>query len=203
MSVIRFKKYVVPAVTLLLFVSASVSGCGSKGDTISLEAVEDFTHAESGITFPGALGRFNRGPLIESESPTAYYTAHLAGEAVQLTLSIRKNPDYTPELFKAAQDAMGTTEALSQRFESMKDNVIASGTDDEFRYIAAYDVSLVRDEKPYWGKRAYFRIEDGAFADVYIYEYGAWFVEYTAFYPRDLEHLAVQFIADHVWNAQP
>ncbi len=188
---------------VVLILMGAGTGCGSKGESISQKVVEDFNHGESGITFPGVLGTFKRGPLVDSEFPTADYTAHLAGEEVQLTLSIRKNPDYTPELFKAAQDAMGTSEALSQRFESMKESIIASGTDDEFRYIAAYDVSLVRDEKPYWGKRAFFRIEDGAFADAYIYEYGAWFVEYTAYFHRDLEHLAVQFIADHTWKAQP
>ncbi len=149
-------------------------------DTILMKGTE--------IPIPFQVGIFARS-VIKDNSPTllsAYYFLEKGGDTVTSYIHVYEKDGLT----------------LEEKFESLKNAIQSEDDDPEFRFIAAYDVPLSQGEKLYQGKKGFFRMSDHIFANIYLFEYGDYFVEYYTDFPRDLEREAEAFVNDFAWSSE-
>ena len=175
-----------------------VLGCSSP----TLTPVDGGVHAGSGVVFPEMVDDFVCVGITQ-QGEDAYgvqYKVHFSGQEVDILAAVVANDAHSPELLKAARDAASTTAALGEYFEAARLEIEGEGDDVEFRYIASYDISTVKGKTPYFGKKAFFRTAFGAFLNLYVFEYGEWFVVYKAEFPRDLDIITERFVENHAWG---
>lgn len=179
--------------------------CGCSSDEVLVpDNAELYVHAGSGIPFPSVHESFVRLGVDEGASDNAgvqvEYHFRQAGSDVSMMVSVYPNPDAKPAGDDDDdQDGPPQSEAQDKRLEVIQQEILDAGTDEEHRFIAAYDIAIERGGKPVYGKRAYFRDRMEAFSNAYIFEHGEWFVEYRAVFARDLEWVAERFVLNHAW----
>jgi hypothetical protein len=146
---------------------------------------------------------FKRSSITQGEPDdsgvTIEYFLSKRGETVPMQVQIYAHPDPAdPEEY--AKDPKPNQEVQKVRMDAVMAEILEAGKDREHRFIAHYDVVIVRDEKPFFAKRLFFRDKFDWFTNVYIVEYGNWIVEYRNVFPRNLERNGDDFVLRHEWN---
>ncbi|MFP6583350.1 MAG: hypothetical protein VCD00_12455 [Candidatus Hydrogenedentota bacterium] len=161
---------------------------------------EGFVHAGSGIPFPATLVGFGQYVVVdEGDGVRVEYLLLRGGERVSVSVRVYPNPDVDPDEPKKRESTLQASASQSKRLDAIMQEIEESGTDEEHRFVALYDVPIMRGELPYFGKKAFFRTKNERFANTYLFEYGVWFVEYRTEFTRDLERHAEKFLTDHTW----
>jgi hypothetical protein len=186
------KKFVTIAVCLIL-----AAGCGE--DPVSFDENTDvYIHEGTGIPLAYQEGVFTRVRVVEGDMTRVEYYLNQAKSEATMSVLIYPNPDVPAEGVEL--DDAQTTAISVKQLKAIEDEIAASGTDEEHRFIASYDLFIERAGKPVAGKRAYFRDRFDAFTNAYLFEYGDWYVEYRTVFARDLERLAEKFVLEHSWG---
>lgn len=150
---------------------------------------ENVLHEPSEISFPFQVDIFTRIDAEISSDESLISTNYFFTRANDvITMRVRVYPK--PE------------RSLQEEMEILKKMLLSVEKDPECRFIAAYDISKSQGDTVYLGHRAFFRIRDDAFANIYIFNYGDWYVEYHTIFPRDLEREAEAFVNDFSWSSE-
>lgn len=188
--------------SVIVVCAVAMTGCSSDQPTASSNT-ELFTHAGSNIPFPFEMEGFKRISITEGEPDEAGVTVEYffsqRGETVPMEVTIYAHPD-PPDPEEYAKDPKPNQEMQKARMDEVTAEILEAGKDREHRFIAYYDVVIVRDEKPFFAKRLFFRDKFDWFTNVYIVEYGKWLVEYRMVFPRNLERNVDDFVLRHEWN---
>lgn len=184
--------------SLAVAIALMVVGCGGPVAPVP-DSAETITHEPTGVPFPPEQSGYVRVSSTVSESgATARYERLFGGVIASVVIEITKNPN-PPE--KPRLSTLDPSPTQETHLENTVVEIEASGTDEEHRFIAYYDVPVTRGEKnAFFGKRAFFRTDDNYFLNAYIFEFEDWFIEYHTEFHRDLERAAEQFIFDHSWG---
>ena len=144
-------------------------------------------HEATGISFPFELSSFTRSATEQKEfSFSADYFIVRSDELIELTIHVYPSKEIT----------------LAEELEDFKQFFATTENDPEARFITTFDVPIVQGGKLYNGKKSLFRVSDGAFMNVHIFEYDDYIVRYYYSYPRDLERVAEAFVNEFKWNPE-
>jgi hypothetical protein len=190
-------------VLFLVSCTALIVGCSSGGKQPD-KNTDTYVHPESKIPFPHTIGELVRTRVIEGSpeypgTAVEYYLKKNKWE-VTISVSVYPAPETKTEKSEAATEGEEKPNVLFERMNDIQQEVLETGADEEHRFIARYDIVTIKGEKPYDGKRAYFRHEDDVFSNVYLFQFGDWFIEYRSVFDRDLEWSEDQFVKDHQWT---
>ena len=164
---------------------ATLNGCAEKPTFIPDANQEVVNHVATGIPFPFKHGEFTRAGHTQIEDTlSATYFFHRLDETVSIVVQVYPKGDVK----------------ISDEDEDIKQRVLATEEDPESRFIVTYDVPLGQGKELYTGKRSFFRVSDGAFMNTYLFEYGEYFVQYRARFPRDMERDAEKFLLEFKWT---
>jgi hypothetical protein len=191
----------VQPVLLTLFLITMIVGCSSNEKRAD-KNTDIYIHPASQVPFPHSIGEFVRTKVIE-DSPdhagprVSYYLKKRKWEA---SISVFVYPAPESEDANAKQDKdEEKPNVLLERMNAIRQEMLDAGKDEEHRFVAVYDIAIVKGENPYAGKRAYFRHEVDVFSNAYLFKFGDWFIEYRSVFDRDLEWSEDQFVKDHPW----
>jgi hypothetical protein len=170
----------------LTLCSLLVSGCSSEPPTpdINTSAV---IHKATGIVFPFNQNSFTRIGTEQKESLFSADYFHMRSDEI-IKLRINVFP------------VKGNT--LAEELDEFKQFFNDTETDKEARFVTTFDVPTVQGDKIYKGKKSLFRVSDGAFMNVHIFEYGEYIVRFYYRYARDLERVGELFVNELKWNGE-
>ena len=178
------------------------AGCSAPEGFVA-DGSEDVVHEGSGIPFPAAhidFVRYSTEPNFDgADGVRVRYGLSKLDDVATVEVLVYANPDADPEA-KPRESTLQPSETQDAQLAIVIDEIEASIEHAEHRFIASYDVPIVRNEKPYFGKKAYFRTDDGRFLNAFVFEFGTWFVEYRSEFARDLDRDAEKFVQDHSWG---
>jgi hypothetical protein len=175
-----------------------IAGCSSPEPDVPV-GTEVYIHEGSKIPFPPEFSGFARGVISESEdSVDVPYSLTRGKEKIKASIRVYPNPDAPAE--EKPQDPFNLTESMTNRMTEIQAELEAASLDEEYRFIASYDLAIARGEKSFMGKRVYFRTRENAFTNAYLFEYGPWFVEYRVEFDRNLDQLSERILNDHSWG---
>lgn len=182
---------------VVLAFAIAVLGCGGPAAPVP-DGPDTITHAPTGVPLPPEQSGYTRvNGSVTEEGATARYEMLYGGEISSVVITILRNPEPPEKPRLSTLDPSATQEAF---LENVVAEIEAAGADAEHRFIAYYDVPILRGDNAYFGKRAFFRTEEGRFLNAFIFEYEDWFIEYRVEFPRDRERNADQFVFDHSWG---
>lgn len=186
------KHFILGRLFLLPCICVILQGCNSAPPSPVPDTNQGtIMHEASGISFPFQHGSFKRTAVdydVDNALITTDYFYTRADEVVTLRARVYPKPEMN----------------LQEKLEILKEMLLAVEDDPENRFIATYDIpNNAQGDALYNGKRAFFRLRDDAFANIYIFEYGDWFVEYHTKFPRNLEWEAEGFVNTFSWLAEP
>lgn len=184
---------------VITLAASGMSGCSSQEEQLS-ETTEDYLHSDSGIVFPAILIGFVQESVSEEDDGVRVdYRLVRGGETVTISARVYRIADANEEEPKKRESTLQASETQEKRLAAIMQEIEESGADAEHRFVASYDIPIMRGEIPYFGKKAFFRTKDERFMNAYLFEYGGWFVEYRTEFIRDLERPAEKFVLDHTW----
>ncbi len=168
----------------LTLCSVLVSGCSTEPPTPDTNT-SDVIHEPTGLVFPFDQSLFTRMETEQKElSFNADYFHIRSDEMIKLRINVFP--------------VKGNT--LAEELEEFKQFFNETETDKEARFVTTIDVPTVQGGKIYNGKKSLFRVSDGAFMNVHIFEYGEYIVRYYYRYPRDLERVGELFVNEFKWK---
>ena len=178
MKTLPWKLY---ALTLGLILTVAACSSPSNEPDPNQELV---LHNGTGLEFPFEHTGFTRSAIENAEDQVIvdYYFERL-DDTVIANISVWPKNGIT----------------IQEKVEEIKSEFNKIEKDPEYRFIATYDIPLAQGKQLFNGKKVYFRISDGVFANVFVVEYKDYFVQYSVHFPRDLDRVAEAFVNDYKW----